>query len=173
MHFREIRRSVNDAIAVFRDAGNRFYSPRFDQVDWSQAWRQAELVVIRALVQAYREVPGTSVFFEARDASGPVDECADAVVSSPEIGFVVVEVKAHRLDGLTFRGGRLCATYRDESKPIAKQVARAHEELRRLVSSHARCGPVPGSWAIALPNVSRCQYRGASPGPVRRVSRAA
>ena len=157
-----------DARPPFEAAGNRLLITGSFETRLETTAGRAELSVLAAVLEAYRDERGILVAHSPRDPESPLYEVAsDVLVASPAIGCVLIEVKSHRLAGLSLEGSRLLVDYGDRNgrvpnkKDAFAQIERAcsqHLDGLRRQAKRLRLPFPPVAGVLALPRVSRREF---------------
>lgn len=157
-----------EARPSFEASGNRFLITGSFETWLETTAGRAELSVLAAVLEAYRGERGVLVAHSPRDPESPLYEIAsDVLVASPTIGCVLIEVKSHRLAGLSLEGSRLLVDYTERNgrtptkKDAFAQIERAcsqHLDGLRRQSKRLRLPFPPVTGVLALPRVSHREF---------------
>lgn len=163
-----LRTKILDAKDQFEATGGRFIGPSLSDLSLDQISVRSEGLVLEALLRSYRGESAALIAYTPSDPESPFFEPgADVLIAHPEIGCVLIEVKSHSLDGLSFDGVRLCVHYEDpdrgkiDRKDVFRQVRRRVEkDFPTLLNRRRRRAgsSIPIIGAVALPRVSETVF---------------
>lgn len=158
-----------DAREAFEASGGRYVGGDFSVLNLDREGDRAEAQVLLALLEGYRGNEHALVAFSPRNPESPLFECAsDLLLATPDTGCLLIEVKAHRLDGIDFTQDGMVVRYdrmghsEAKSKSPFRQIERRVSDFitnveRRARKSRKRLRVAIGG-VIALPSVSDHEF---------------